>query len=56
MPKYPDELSLKQAELVIVLQKEDGKVLLLHTASIYHPQPRGLRCSLFCQSGAMGRE
>lgn len=31
MPKDPDELSLQQAELVIVLQKEEGEALHVHT-------------------------
>lgn len=30
MPKDPDELSLQQAELVIVLQKEEGEALHAH--------------------------
>lgn len=32
MPKEPDELGLKQAELVIVFQKEEGKPASLHCA------------------------
>lgn len=42
MPKEPDELSLQQAELVIVLQKEEGEAPHLHTAvllSIAPPPP-----------------
>lgn len=55
MPKNQDELSLRQAELVIVLQKEEGEAL--HAAPTPLPDLPPLRCSvLFSQSGAMGRE
>lgn len=30
MPKEPDDLGLKQAELVIVLQKEEGEDLCVN--------------------------
>lgn len=59
MPKNQDELSLQQAELVIVLQEEEGEALhaaLPHTPTLLDPPP--LRCSVLfsSQSGAMGRE
>lgn len=33
MPKEPDELGLQQAELVIVLQKEEGETLVVTTCN-----------------------
>lgn len=40
MPKGPDELGLRQAELVIVLQKEEGEALCMrsdiHGQSVKH--------------------
>lgn len=35
MPKEPDELGLQQAELVIVFQKEEGKMASLRCASFF---------------------
>lgn len=56
MPKGPDELSLQQAELVIVLQKEEGEAL--HTAVLLSFALPESGAKVFCssQSGAMGRE
>lgn len=34
MPKGPDELGLQQAELVIVLQKEEGESLFVTTSNM----------------------
>lgn len=58
MPKGPDELSLQQAELVIVLQKEEGEALHVHTAVLLSFALPESGAKVFCssQSGAMGRE
>lgn len=40
MPKEPDELGLQQAELVIVLRKEEGEFLFVTTGNmISNPDP-----------------
>lgn len=60
MPKEPDELSLQQAELVIVLQKEEGEDLHLHTAVLLSiappPSPPNLelRCSVLLPDWCYG--
>lgn len=57
MPKDPDELSLKQAELVIVFQKEEGEALV-HTAPLASPAPsslsRGLKCPVLLAEWCYG--
>lgn len=34
MPKEPDELGLQQAELVIVLQKEEGEAVVVSRSNL----------------------
>lgn len=47
MPKEPDELGLKEAELVIVLQKQEGETFfpICNTMQISHHQTQECRCS-----------
>lgn len=58
MPKDPDELSLKQAELVIVLQQEEGEALHAHNNAVLLSIVQIWTSNVLfsCQSGAMGRE
>lgn len=57
MPKEPDELSLQQAELVIVLQKEEGEAPHLHTAVLLSiappPLPPESGAKVFCSSARL---
>lgn len=50
MPKDPDELGLQQAELVILLQKEEGEALHVHTAALLSIVPPECGPHVFCSS------